>query len=42
MLSDARIVADGPKRELLTSERLSELFAIPAQLEERAGEYRMW
>ena len=42
MLRDSRIVADGPKRELLTSERLSELFAIPAQLEERDGEYRLW
>jgi len=42
MLRDAHIVADGPKRELLTSERVSELFAIPAQLEERGGEYRLW
>jgi iron complex transport system ATP-binding protein len=42
MLRDARIVADGPKRKLLTSERLSELFAIPAKLEERGGEYRLW
>lgn len=42
LLRDARIVADGPKRELLTSERLGELFAIPARLEERDGEYRLW
>ncbi|MDR3687102.1 MAG: ATP-binding cassette domain-containing protein [Coriobacteriia bacterium] len=42
MLRDARIVADGPKRELLTSERLSDLFEIPARLEERDGEYRLW
>jgi iron complex transport system ATP-binding protein len=42
MLRDAGIVADGPKCELLTSERLSELFAIPARLEERDGEYRLW
>jgi iron complex transport system ATP-binding protein len=42
MLSEAHIVADGPKCELLTSERLGELFAIPAQLEERDGEYRLW
>ena len=42
MLRDSHIVADGPKRELLTSERLSDLFAIPAQLEERDGEYRLW
>ena len=37
MLRASRIVADGPKRELLTSERLGELFEIPAQLEERDG-----
>lgn len=42
MLRDARVLADGPKRELLTSERLGELFAIPARLEERDGEYRLW
>jgi len=42
MLRDARIVADGPKRELLTSERLAELFAVPVELEERRGEYRLW
>ena len=42
MLRDSLIVADGPKRELLTSERLSDLFAIPARLEERDGEYRLW
>jgi iron complex transport system ATP-binding protein len=42
LVQGARIVADGPKRELLTSERLSELFDIPAVLEEREGEYRLW
>ena len=42
LLRDAAIVADGPKSELLTSERLGELFAIPARLEERGGEYRLW
>jgi len=42
MLRDSRIVADGPKDQLLTSERLSDLFAIPAQLDERDGEYRLW
>jgi iron complex transport system ATP-binding protein len=42
MLSGAGIIADGSKRELLTSERLGELFDIPVQLEERNGEYRLW
>jgi iron complex transport system ATP-binding protein len=42
MLKSARIVADGPKRDLFTSERVSALFEIPADLEERGGEYRLW
>ena len=42
MLRDSRIVADGPKSELLTSARLAELFSIPAELEDRDGEYRLW
>jgi iron complex transport system ATP-binding protein len=42
MLSGAGIIADGSKRDLLTSERLGELFDIPVQLEERNGEYRLW
>jgi iron complex transport system ATP-binding protein len=42
LLRDAHIIADGPKRELLTSETLSELFDIPVQVEERGGEYRLW
>ena len=42
LVQDARIVADGAKCELLTSERLGELFDIPVELEERAGHYRLW
>jgi ABC-type molybdenum transport system ATPase subunit/photorepair protein PhrA len=42
LMRDACIIADGPKRELLTSEALADLFGIPAQLEERDGEYRLW
>jgi iron complex transport system ATP-binding protein len=42
MVQDGRIVADGPKTELLTSGRLGELFDIPVALEERAGHYRLW
>jgi iron complex transport system ATP-binding protein len=42
LVQNARIVADGPKRELLTSDRLGELFDIPAVLEEREGQYRLW
>ena len=42
MVRDAAIIADGPKRELLTSEALGGLFDIPARLEERDGRYRLW
>jgi iron complex transport system ATP-binding protein len=42
LVQDARIVADGPKSELLTSDRIGSLFAIPAMLEERNGHYRLW
>ena len=42
LLRDGRIVADGPKRDLLTGESLGALFGIPATLEERDGEYRLW
>jgi len=42
MLKAGRVFADGSKTELLTSERLSELFGIPAVVEERDGIYRLW
>jgi len=42
LMQGSRIVADGPKAELLTSARLGELFDIPAVLEERNGQYRLW
>jgi iron complex transport system ATP-binding protein len=42
MLREGRVFADGPKSDLLTSERLSGLFGIPARVEEREGVYRMW
>ncbi len=41
-LGGGRVVADGPKRELLTSARMSELFDVPLEVEEREGEYRLW
>jgi len=41
-MRDARIVADGPKRELLTAECLSDLFGFSLEVEERGGEYRLW
>lgn len=42
LLRDARVVADGDKRELLTAPRLSELFGVGLDVEEREGEYRLW
>jgi iron complex transport system ATP-binding protein len=42
MMQDGRIVADGPKEELLTAERLSELFKTQVQLSERDGFFHAW
>lgn len=42
LMRDARIIADGPKRELLTSSALSALFDGVFDVEERDGEYRLW
>jgi iron complex transport system ATP-binding protein len=42
MLKDGRVLEDGPKEELLTSDAMSRLFDIPATVEERDGWYRLW
>jgi len=42
MMQDGRIVADGPKSELLTAERLSGLFKTQVQLSERDGFFHAW
>lgn len=42
MLREGQIFADGPKESLLTPEKLSELFSIPAEVDERGGVYRLW
>jgi iron complex transport system ATP-binding protein len=42
MMQDGRIVADGPKNELLTAERLSALFKSKVQLSERDGFFHAW
>jgi len=42
MMNNGRIVADGPKRDLLTAPRLSELFNTPIDLAERDGFYSAW
>jgi iron complex transport system ATP-binding protein len=40
-LKDGRILADGPKAELLTAERLSDLFCVSVQLIERDGYFHL-
>ena len=42
MMQDGRIVADGPKSELLTAERLGALFKTRVQLSERDGFFHAW
>jgi len=42
MMKDGRIVADGPKSELLTAPRLSSLFHTPIDLTHKDGFYHAW
>lgn len=42
MMRAGRIYADGPKRELLTEAKLSELFGVSVKLSERNGYFYAW
>lgn len=42
LMQSGRIVGDGPKREVLTAERLSALFGLKVELAERDGYYNLW
>ena len=42
MVRQGRIFADGPKDQLLTEARLSELFGVPVNLARRDGFYHVW
>jgi iron complex transport system ATP-binding protein len=42
LMSRGRIAADGPKKQVLTAERLSALFGLPLELAEREGYYNLW
>ncbi|GGA58105.1 molybdenum ABC transporter ATP-binding protein [Edaphobacter acidisoli] len=42
MMKDGRIIADGPKSELLTAARLSELFKTEVEITQRSGFYHAW
>jgi iron complex transport system ATP-binding protein len=39
MLKNGRVFADGPKREMLTSERISALFGVPVEVHQRGERY---
>jgi len=42
LMERGRIVADGPKREILAASRLSDLFGLRLELSERDGYYNLW
>jgi len=42
LLRKGRIFADGPKTDLLTSQRITELFGVPVELARRDGYYYLW
>lgn len=42
MMKDGRIVADGPKSQLLTAARLSDLFKTEVQMTQRDGFHHAW
>ncbi|MGA7752309.1 MAG: molybdenum ABC transporter ATP-binding protein, partial [Candidatus Sulfotelmatobacter sp.] len=42
LMSRGRIVADGPKEEILQVERLAALFGVSVQMAQRGGHYHLW
>ena len=42
LISQGRIVADGPTRQMLVESRLSDLFGRPVELSVRDGYYNLW
>jgi iron complex transport system ATP-binding protein len=42
LLREGRVFADGAKSEVLTSERLTELFGLPVKLARRDGYDQLW
>lgn len=42
LMSNGRVAADGPKKEILTAQRLGDLFSMPVDLAERDGHYNLW
>ncbi len=42
LMRGGRIMADGPKEQILQVERLAELFGISVEMERRDGHYYLW
>jgi iron complex transport system ATP-binding protein len=42
LMSHGRVVADGPKEEMLRVERLAELFGVNVDMARRDGHYHLW
>lgn len=42
LMSNGRIVADGPKHEILQCGRLSQVFGVDVQVARRDGYYHLW
>jgi iron complex transport system ATP-binding protein len=42
LMSGGRIVADGPKEQMLQSDRLEPLFKTSVEVDQRNGYYHMW
>lgn len=42
LMSRGRVVADGPKEEILKVERLSEIFGVRVEMARRDGHYHLW
>jgi iron complex transport system ATP-binding protein len=42
LMSHGRVVADGPKEEMLRVERLAELFGVNVEMARRDGHYHLW
>ena len=42
LMSNGRIIADGPKNEMLQPERLENLFKTKVEVDQRNGYYHLW
>jgi iron complex transport system ATP-binding protein len=42
LMSGGRVVADGPKKEILKVERLAALFGVEVEMSHRDGHYHLW